>query len=322
MPDPEQSSAPDSSSAPRPFWSGTLTFGLVNVPVRLHSGVRSAGPSLRMVDADGTPLERRYYCPEHDAEVPRSELVRGYEVDEGRFVVVSKEEMDSLAPERTREIDVRRFVPVGEIDPIFFERPYVIMPDEGPTKAYLLLVETMERTGRAGLATVVIRSKEHLVAILARDGVLWAQTMRFDQETRDAEGVGLPEPDTGDPALRDAMVNAMRTIEHPQLDLDELRDPYPESLESLAADKRAAGAVVSPPAGARTAEGPATQIIDLVAALRKSLGQAAEPDDLSQRTRAELYDRARALDLPGRSSMNKGELLEALRAHHPRGGGG
>jgi DNA end-binding protein Ku len=177
----------------RAFWSGTISFGLVSVPVDLHSAVRSQKPALRMLAPDGTPLARRYRCPEHDRDVDGDELVRGYEVEPGEHVVVTDEELEALAPRASRDIDLRKFVPLAQLDPFRFERAYVLAPQGDSVKAYRLLAEVMEREERAGIATFVLRGKQHLVAILARGGVLHAETLRFAGEVRSPESVGLPD---------------------------------------------------------------------------------------------------------------------------------
>src|SRR5687768_2178685 len=185
----------ESAAAParsRSFWSGTITFGLVSIPVDLYSAHRPGRASLRMLSPDGTPLRRRYFCPKEGREVPAGELVRGYEVEPGEHVVVADEELEALEPRRSRDIDLTRFVPADEIDPMFFERGYVLAPAGESTKAYRLLAAIMEETGRAGIATFVMRGKEYLVAILAENGVLRAETLRFADEIRSPAAVGLP----------------------------------------------------------------------------------------------------------------------------------
>lgn len=284
-----------------------------------------------MVDGDGTPLSRRYYCPADQREVDRSELVRGYETETGRFVVLTEEELEALEPKRSREIDLRRFVPLDDLDPVFFERPYILTPADGSSKAYRLLARTMGRMGRAGLATFVMRTKEYLVAIIAEGGVLRAETMRFPDEIRDAGTVGLPEPEPSEGARVRAMVSAIEALTEESLDGQELEDRQAQELETLVDGKLERGEdVVEVPAleaGPRVDPG---RIIDLMEVLKRSLtgeaggassgggpsaGAEVEGDDadLSGMTKAELYERAKALDLPGRSTMNKAQLLGALQ---------
>jgi hypothetical protein len=152
---------------PRSFWSGTITFGLVSIPVELYPASRSQRLSLRMVAEDGTPLTRRYFCPKEDKELEWDEIVRGYEVEKDTYVVVTDAELEKLAPEKTRDIDLRVFVDQGQLDPMHFDRAYYLTPGGNSTKAYRLLAATMEQTEKAGIATFVMRGKEYLIAILA-----------------------------------------------------------------------------------------------------------------------------------------------------------
>jgi DNA end-binding protein Ku len=309
---------PEAGGEPRlrPFWSGTITFGLVSVSVNLYPATTSRRPRLRMVSKDGTPLKQRYYCPEHERAVSRDEIVRGFETDDGQVVVLQDEELEALAPERTREIDLRRFVERDELDPLFFERSYLLTPQEGHAKAYRLLVEAMARTGRAGVATFVMREKEYLVAILSRDGLLHAETMRFPHEVRMPEDVGIEPPSGGDTALAKKLRAAIRADAADDFDEGDLEDPFRESLLALVQRKLARGRdVVSAPSDADAEHGASeTQIIDLMEALRRSLAADDGEDGGGSATRKELYERARELDIPGRSSMSKQQLVEAIRS--------
>lgn len=258
----------------RSFWSGTITFGLVSIPVELFPANRSQGVSLRMVTADGTPLSRRYFCPKEDRELDWNEIVRGYEVEDDRYVVVSDEELDKLAPEKTRDIDLRRFVDASEIDPIYFERAYYLTPGGNSTKAYRLLAETMERTNRAGIATFVMRGKEYLVAILAENGIMRAETLRFVDEVRSADDVGLPEPEKPKAAAVKRIEKAIARLVEKELDEDELKDRSAERLLRLAAKKEKAGEGIVE-ASDQEME-PAEGVIDLMEVLKRSLqGSAA-----------------------------------------------
>jgi DNA end-binding protein Ku len=257
----------------RSFWSGTITFGLVSIPVELFPANRSVGVSLRMVSEDGTPLSRRYFCPKEERELDWDEIVRGYEIEKDQYVVVTDDELDRLAPEKTRDIDLRRFVSAADIDPIYFERAYYLTPGGNSTKAYRLLAETMEQTGRAGIATFVMRGKEYLIAILAENGIMRAETLRFADEVRSAEDVGLPEPEKPKPAVVKKFEKAIAKLVEKDLDEDELTDHSSEQLLKLVAKKEKAGedVVAAPDVAAEPAEG----VIDLMEVLKRSLqGQA------------------------------------------------
>lgn len=303
----------------RTFWSGTLTFGLVNIPVALMPANRSERVSLRMVGPRGTPLSRRYFAPKDGRALEPDEIVRGYEVEKDRFVVVSDDELERLAPERTRDIDLRRFVKVEEIDPRHFERAYYLTPAGGSNKAYRLLARVMEETGRAGIATFVMRAKEYLVAIIAENGILRAETLRFADELRTPEDVGLPAPEKPRPAAVKRVRAEISKRAKPRLDLAELEDRSAGRLRALAERKAAAGEGV-----VQVEEAPEERdgVIDLMEILKARLqaeeddggaaggeGGAAEP---AEATKAELYERAKELDIPGRSRMTRDELAEAV----------
>ena len=233
------SEAPRRKKAVGAFWAGTISFGLVNVPVQLFPANSRSAVSLRMLDEDGTPLRRRYFCPEHESFVSQDELVRGFEVGPGEYVVVSDAELEAVMPGRSREIDLQRFVDASMIPPLLFERAYFLTPRGDSNKAYRLLTEVMERTGRAGIATFVMRKKEYLVAILAEGGILRAETLRFEDEVRQPDAAGLTgavEVDREALARFDAAIAAH---EAGGLNLDEMKDAEGEALRRLAAEKLA-----------------------------------------------------------------------------------
>jgi DNA end-binding protein Ku len=312
----------EDGAAPRAFWSGTITFGLVSIPVDLYPANRSQRVSLRMVSKDGTPLARRYFCPKEDREIDWDEIVRGYEVEKDTYVVVTDEELEKLAPDKTRDIDLRRFVDAADIDPIYFERAYYLTPAGNSTKAYRLLAATMEQKNRAGIATFVMRGKEYLVAILADKGILRAETLRFADEVRTPEDIGLPEPVEPEAADVTKMEQRIGKLMRQSLSEKELVDRGAERLLELVAKKEKAGRdVVAVPEGA---EAPASAgVIDLMEVLKRSLqGQApskrvpsqksSADGKLQSRSRDELYERAKQLDIPGRSGMTKQQLIAAI----------
>lgn len=332
----------EQTGAPRSFWSGTISFGLVSVPVSLFVATRSSRVSLRMVDRDGTPLRRVYFCSREEEPLTRDDLVRGYEVAKDRFVVVEDDELTAIAPEKSQEIDLQRFVDVNDIDPVYFERAYFLAPGRGGTRPYRLLARAMEDAGRAGIATFVMRGKEYLVAIIAEHGILRAETLRFHDELRSPGDVGLPE--LGKPA-RDhvrSIGNAMRKLYSDQLDLDLLTDRHAARLNNLVKAKLRGGRDVVQARDAEPSERESAEVIDLMQVLKRSVehkeasargkgrrrstatgkeakapGSASRKGgqpDLEARTRTELYQQAQRLDIAGRSSMSKAELVDAIRA--------
>jgi len=275
---PEEQHA-EAPSGPRPFWSGTITFGLVSIPVNLYPGVRSTGVRTRMLTADGTPVRRRYFCPNDEKDLERDEIVRGYEVEEGQWVVVTDEDLEAIAPRKSRDIDLRRFVGLDELDPFLFENTYVLTPGGESEKAYRLLADVMERESKAGIATFVMREKEYLVAILAEKGILRAETLRFADEVRSPRDVELPEHGGKAPAkIVAGFVDEIEKASKSDISREELSDERTKKLEQLIERKHRAGEDVitapSAPADEEEAEGRAD--VDLMEAIRRSLrGESA-----------------------------------------------
>lgn len=263
---------PESTSA-RAMWSGTITFGLVSIPVDLYPANRPGRPGLRLLGPSGVPVRRRYAASDSGRELSSEHLVRGYEVDTGEHVVVTDAELEALAPQKSRDIELSRFVPVDEIDPMLFERGYFLAPSSGSAKAYRLLADVLERTGRAGIATFVMRGKEYLVAILAEGGVLRAETLRFPDEVRSAADVSLPKKRKLPAAKVKAFERAIAARAKESLDPDELVDPWSEGLVRLAEKKlRQHKDVVEVPEEA--GEGELAEVIDLMEVLKRSLASS------------------------------------------------
>ncbi|HEV8169985.1 MAG TPA: Ku protein [Pyrinomonadaceae bacterium] len=260
----------EESAGGRPFWSGTLTFGLVSVPVSLFPAQRSTRTSLRMLGPDGQPLARKYFAEKTGKDLDADEVVRGYEVDKEKFVIVTDEELERLAPEKTRDIDLKQFVPADSIPPIYFERGYFLTPAAGSQKAYKLLAETMEKSGLAGIATFVMRGKEYLVAIFSEKGILRAETMRFADELRSPSDIGLPKKKEAPKATVHKFEKLIATRTKKQFSPGKLEDKQTESLLKLVKKKKANRAnVVKVEEEADTDH----KVVDLVQILKKSLGE-------------------------------------------------
>lgn len=328
------------TSGPRPLWSGTITFGLVSLPVNLYPANRPKPVSLRMVDREGTPLARRYLCDKEDRVLDYDDLIRGYEVEKEKFVVVEDQELDSLAPEQSQEIDLKRFVDLNEIDPIYFQRAYFMTPDKGVIKAYRLLAQSMQESKRAGIATFVMRGKEYLVAIIAEKGILRAETLRFADEVRTLDEIDLPQASQPDAQRIETMLQAITALSENHFERESLRDLHSQRLIARAEEKLSRGEDVIALEEVDEADSAPEQggeVIDLMQVLKQSLAEGrppeldAQPDshsttqaksskqntkhdstDLGQLSRAELYARAQKLKLPGRSGMTKAQLVEAL----------
>ena len=312
---------------PRAMWSGTITFGLVSVPVDLYPGHSSVRVPMRMLDSKGHPLSRRYCCPREDRPVDNDELVRGYPVGRDQFVVVTDEELESLSPDRSREIDLREFVPRDQLDPMLLERSYYLVPSGDSTRPYQLLTATMEQTGRVGIATFVMRGKEYVVAILAEDGILRAETLRHHDEIRSEEEVGLDHLPKADAARVEELTRVIESMRVDSIDENDLRDERSEALLTLAREKYESGQdVVEARTGAPARpDGAEPTVVDLMQALKQRLagraasgggrpaGSSGRAQELREASKGELYERAKKLDIEGRSKMTKDELIQAIQ---------
>jgi len=223
-----------------------------------------------MLSPDGVPLSRRYYSPESGKELDDDGMVRGYEIDKGKYITVTDEELERLEPEKSRDIDLRRFVNKNDIQPIYFERAYFLAPAGGSAKAYQLLAETMEKSGRAGIATFVMRGKEYLVAILAENGILRAETLRFAGEVRSPKDLGLPGPSRISKTVVRRFEKLIQTRSAKELSREELRDEQTERLMSLVDRKMSRHKDV---VEAEVAERGTAKVVDLMEVLKKSLAR-------------------------------------------------
>ena len=273
---PSASSDAASGATPvRSFWSGTITFGLVSIPVDLFAAVVQRQKSMKLVDEEGHPLGRRYWCPKHEKVLDDDELVRGYETEAGKVIVVTDEEFASVAPEKSRDIELKRFVAIDDIPPFFFDRPYFLAPDERAGKAYALLAETMAKTGKAGIGSFVMRDHEYLVAIVAEQGMLRAEVLRYADELRTPESIGLPKAVKADAARVRALEREIDALAEAKIDPAELADLEAETLRTAAEQKAKSGKGVVSMAeleGDEDTGATSAQVIDLMQVLRESLG--------------------------------------------------
>jgi DNA end-binding protein Ku len=307
------------------MWSGSLSFGLVNVPVKLMSATRDLGVRFNELhEKDNSRIEVRRVCTQEGTEVPWDEIARGYELENGDVVMLTDEELEAADPKKTRTIDIEAFVDLEEIDPIYFDHPYFLVPDsnEAAVRAYHLLREVMDRSGKVAIARFVLRTKEYLVAVRPRGGAISLTTMRFHDEVRSPEDVGVDSL----PAAKKAQVEQAKTlIRSLQRDFDPTayEDEHRKRLLEIIERKRK-GQEIEIPAEPETPQA----VPDLMAALeasiermkkggRKALEADAAEDQgdastLKRLPKKELLERAKAKDIEGRSSMSKEELAEAL----------
>src|SRR5260221_1666276 len=254
----------------RAIWSGSISFGLLNVPVKLYSAVARRSISLREIrESDSARIKHRRVAEGTDEEVPYEEIVKAFEITPGQYVPLGKDEIAALAPERTRSIEVQDFVDLDEIDPIYFDSPYYLGPAEGAEKAYSLLAKAMEATGKVAIARFVFRNKEHLAAIRPSNGVLTLTTMRFADEVVSADELEdvLPAEQPKVAKLEQEMAEELIDSLSTKFDPDSYRDEYREELMSLIERKAEGKEVVTPEAE----EPKATKAPDLMAALEESI---------------------------------------------------
>jgi DNA end-binding protein Ku len=257
----------------RSFWSGTITFGLVTVPVNLFPATLPRTVAFKMIGPADSPVRRRYVCSKDGEPLDADDIVRGYEIEKGKFVIVTDDELEAVAPRKSREIDLRIFVAREEIDPMYFVRAYFLTPAGGSNKAYRLLAEVMEKSSRVGIATFVMRAKEYLIAIIAEDGILRAETLRFHDELRTPEDVGLPKltkPKPADVTKFEKLISS-RTG---KADFHEMLDEYAKRVEKLVKEKQRKNEdVVRAAEVTRDDEDEGGgEVIDLLEVLRRSMG--------------------------------------------------
>jgi DNA end-binding protein Ku len=252
-------------------WTGSISFGLVTVPVKLTSATRSRDVSFNQLE-EGTGARIRYkrVSEQTGEEVPYDRIVKGYEIRKGNYVIVEADELKAFAPAATHTIEIEDFVDLSDIDPLYFEQPYYVVPDKNAGKPYRLLVEAMTSLQKVAIGRIVIRSKEHLVAIRPVDGVLCVETMRYADEVVGIDSLeGVPGEDVAvnDRELQMArqLVEALSGSFEPEKYHDEYRDQLLDLIERKAAGED----IVAEPA----AEAPA-KVLDLMAALEASLANA------------------------------------------------
>lgn len=259
----------------RAIWSGTISFGLLNVPVRMYSAVARRSIALREIrESDSARIKHRRVAEGTDEEVPYENIVKAYELSPGQYVPLTKDEMAALAPEKTRAIDVQDFVDIEEIDPMYFDSPYYLGPAEGAEKAYSLLAAAMENSGKAAIARFVFRNKEHLSAIRASDGVLTLTTMRFHDEVVPPSELDDALPDKQPKVAKREREMAEQLIASLSTEFDpgSYRDEHREQLLALIERKAEGKEIVAPEAEAPKE----TKAPDLMAALEESIAAVKE----------------------------------------------
>jgi DNA end-binding protein Ku len=310
---------------PRPLWNGSISFGLVNVPVQLVGATRDQDLHFRQLHAeDNAPIKQVRVCSEDGKEVAYEDVGHGFDLD-GERIVITDAELEAVAPSRTRTIDVESFVDLDDVPPILFDKPYWLVPTgagEGGLRAYRLLVEVMQRSGQAAIGRFVLRTRERFGLLRARDGRLECTTLRFGDEVRGTDGIDGGAAKVGKEAV-DTMV---ALVEELSVDWEpaQYEDCFRSRLEAVVQRKQAGETVRAPEQDPAPKAAP-----DLMEALRRSLeaarggtsapavaaadgGATSGAGDLAELTKDELLERARKERIGGRSKMSKDELVEAL----------
>jgi DNA end-binding protein Ku len=257
---------------PRSIWTGAISFGLVNVPVKLYSAVSKKTVRFHQLhEKDGVRIQQKRVCPVDGEEVPYDEIVKGYEITPDQYVIVEPGELEAIEPRKTKTIDIEDFVDLEEIDPIYYDHPYYLMPGTGAAKPYKLLVDAMEDAQKVGIARVVIRQKEQLVALRPTDGVLAMSTMNFADEVVDTDHFDDKPGDDVDTSKRELdmakqLIESLSSEWEPGKYHDTYRERVLELIEQKAEGKEIAIQPVEEP----------QPVPDLMAALEASVKAARQ----------------------------------------------
>ncbi len=254
------------------IWSGTISFGLVAIPVRLVKAIESGRLSFHLLHKkDFSRLSRKMFCPEEKTLVSPDEIARGYEILPEKFILMTEEELESVSPERSRTIEIVEFIDMNDIDPIYYDHPYYLIPAKGGEKAYQLLVEIMHRTNKAGLAKFVLAEREYLVAIKSRGGAIELTTLHYSDDILSDDDIS-PKKEKIEAEKESKIVkNIEQMIQefNPGKYADERRKQLMDILATKAKDQ---APVEAPAVDEDEGEGPA----DLVAALEESMRKVKE----------------------------------------------
>ena len=261
------SSRKTNEAAVQGIWSGTISFSLVAIPVQLVKAVETGRVSFHLLHSkDYSPLARRMFCPDEDMIVPPDEIIRVYETGPGKYTVITDEELESVSPERSRTIEITEFIDIKEVDPVYFDHAYYLVPAKGGEKAYQLLVEVMRRTNKAGLAKFVLGEREYLVAVKSTGGALALITLHYSAEILPREDI-LPKDDKVEVEEKSRMKKIIKKMTT-DLDLEKYADDRRKKIMDLLDKKiREKALVEAPEVGEAEGEGPP----DLIAALKESM---------------------------------------------------
>jgi DNA end-binding protein Ku len=276
----------------RPIWSGTLSFGLLNVPIQLMSGERRTDLSFRMLDSrNNKPVRYERVNSETGEEVPWKDIVKAYEYDKGSYVILDETDIKAAAPESHEAVEIETFVDADSISPVYFEKPYVLVPGKKAEKGYVLLRETLARTRKIGIARVVIRTREYLAAVMPDHDALIMVLLRYEQEIVDPADFNIPSKKASEYRVTDKELDmATQLIESMAGEWKpaEFRDEFRERLHAVIEKRlKQKGVVNAPEPEAHQPENAATNVVDFMSLLKKSI-------DTKQRTPARKEAPAKA----------------------------
>ena len=294
---------------PRPIWTGTLSFGLLNVPIQLMSGERRTDLSFRMLDSrNNKPVRYERVNSETGEEVAWKDIVKAYEYDKGSYVVLDEADIKAAAPESHEAVEIEAFVDADSITPSFFEKPYILVPGKKAEKGYVLLRETLARTGKIGIARVVIRTREYLSAVMPQGDALVMILLRYPQELVDASQFNLPEGKLDDYRISTKELDMARQLIESmagEWTPDAYRDEFRERLHGVIEKRlKQKGVVEAPEDEAKLPENAATNVVDFMSLLKKSI-------DSNKRTPAKAKSTTKKAAAKKRGSSSKGKKKAA-----------
>jgi DNA end-binding protein Ku len=248
-------------------WSGYLTFGLISMPVRLFSGARSSGISFNMLHRDDmTRVKQQLYCPADNRVIDRNEVVKGYEYRKNEYVVVEPEEIKKIEPKTAKAMEILEFVKATEVDPVYFESSYYLMPEEAGRRPYALLTKALEESEYVAIAKLTMHNREYTVFLRPHEGGMMLHTMYYEEEVRKVEGFGAPDVELKDSEVKVAhqLIEALAT----EWDPSKFHDDFQENLKKLIQTKLEGGEIAEVEKPKKLAP-----VVDLMAALKESLAQ-------------------------------------------------
>jgi DNA end-binding protein Ku len=270
-------------------WSGYLTFGLISIPVRMFSGARSSGISFHQLHRDDlTRVKQQLICPVENKVLDRSEIVKGYEYRKNEYVVVEPEEIKQIEPKTAKNMEILEFVKTSEVDPVYFDSSYYMMPEEAGRRPYALLTKALEESEYVGIAKLTMHNREYTVFLRPHEGGLMLHTMYYEEEVRKVEGFGAPDVDLKDAEVKVAhqLIEALAAEWEPE----KFKDDFQENLKNLIQTKLEGGKIAEVEKPKKIAP-----VVDLMAALKQSLAQMeGKKKPAATTATAEAHPRKRA----------------------------